>query len=79
MPDDLGAYAEMLAVAEARVTAGEARVERLRQILDELERDNHPAALERGRTALRAVEASVELARHQLEDLRLNPPQKHQR
>ena len=55
-----------LAQAERHVREGEEHVARQAAIIDELDRDNHPAAAARARKVLQTLRESLELARGHL-------------
>ena len=56
-----------LAQAERHVREGEARVARQREIVAEMEKDNHPYAAEMARTLLDTLLRTLELEKQHLE------------
>lgn len=62
-----------LAAAERRLADQEARVARQQRIVEEMERDNHPAAAAMGRTLLATLKKSLALSRNHVKALRGRP------
>jgi hypothetical protein len=59
-----------LEMAERHVVEAEARIERQKQIIAEMERDNHPEAAERARDLMATFCRTIELMRAHLAELR---------
>ena len=62
--------ADDLAAAERRLAENGARVARQEQIIEEMDRDNHPEAAAMGRAVLATLRRSLELCREHVEALR---------
>jgi capsule polysaccharide export protein KpsE/RkpR len=70
MSESSSSSESLLEMAERHVREGTMRVERQRQILVEMERDNHPHAAETAQKILATLENSLRLSHAQLDELR---------
>ena len=57
-------------MAERHVAEGEARIRRQREIVEEMDRDNHPDAAAMGRRTLAVMEQTLRVLRQHLDLLR---------